>query len=59
LVKNFPTADAIPPAGSHFYRFFKDSKHYNEFLHGNTGVLKAEMLPIAKESISKKRSRAN
>jgi len=29
LVGNLPTADAFPPSGSHFYRFFNDSKHYN------------------------------
>jgi len=60
LVGNLPTADAFPSSRSHFYRFFNDSEHYNEFLHGNISVLGAEMLPIAKESISsKKRSRDN
>ena len=60
LVGNLPTADALPPSGSHFYRFFNDPEHYHEFLHGNTSVLGAEMLPIAKDSISsKKRSRDN
>jgi hypothetical protein len=48
LVENLPTVDAIPPSGSHFYRFF---------LHGNTSVLGAEMLPLTKESTTKKRSR--
>jgi len=57
LVESLPTADAIPPAGSHFYRFFNDSEEYNNFLQGRDGVLGAEMLPITKESISKKRSR--
>jgi len=56
LVENLPTVDAIPPSGSHFYRFFNDSEHYNEFLHGNTSVLGAEMLPLTKESTTKKRS---
>jgi hypothetical protein len=60
LVEKLPTADAFPTSGSHFYRFFNGSEHYNEFLHGNISVLGAEMLPIAKESISsKKRSRDN
>jgi hypothetical protein len=49
--------DAIPPSRSHFYRFFNDSKHYHEFLHGNCSILGAELLPINKESICKKRSR--
>jgi len=57
LVENLPTVDAIPPSGSHFYHFFNDSEHYNEFLHGNTSVLGAEMLPLTKESTTKKRSR--
>jgi len=55
LVGNLPTVDAFPPSGSHFYRFFNDSEHYNEFLHGNTSVLGAEMLPIAKENIRSKK----
>jgi hypothetical protein len=57
VVENLPTVDAIPPSGSHFYRFFTESEHYHEFLHGNSSVLGAEMLPIIKESTSKKRSR--
>ena len=57
LVENLPTVDAIPPSGSHFYRFLTESEHYHEFLHGNSSVLGAEMLPIIKESTSKKRSR--
>ena len=57
LVESLPTADVIPPAGSHLYRFFNDSEEYNNFLQGHDGVLGAEMLPITKESISKKRSR--
>jgi hypothetical protein len=57
LVENLPTVDAIPPLGSHFYRFFNYSEHYNEFLHGNTSILRAEMLPLTKESTTKKRSR--
>jgi len=56
-VEKLPTVDAIPPSGSHFYRFFNDSEHYNEFLHGNTSVLGAEMLPLTKESTTKKRLR--
>jgi len=51
LVGNLCTADAFPPSGSHFSCFFYD----NEFLHGNTSVLGAEMLSIAKESISSKK----
>jgi hypothetical protein len=57
LVEKLPTVDAIPPSGSHFYRFFNDSEHYNEFLHGNASVLGAEMLPLTKESTTKKRLR--
>jgi hypothetical protein len=57
VVENLPTVDEIPPSGSHFYRFFTESEHYHEFLHGNSSVLGAEMLPIIKESTSKKRSR--
>jgi len=57
VVENLPTADAIPPAGSHFYRFFNDSVDYNEFLHGNNHVLGAELLETVKDSIGKKRSR--
>jgi len=56
VVENLPTVDEIPPSGSHFYRFFTESEHYHEFLHGNSSVLGAEMLPIIKESTSKKRS---
>ncbi len=57
VVENLPTVDEIPPSGSHFYRFFTESEHYHEFLHGNSSVLGAEMLPIIKESTCKKRSR--
>jgi len=46
-----------PPSGSHFYRLFNDSEEYKNFLQGHNGVLEAEMLPITKESISKKWSR--
>ncbi len=56
LVGSLPAVDTIPPAGSHFHRFFTDTEHYNEFLQGHS-VLGAEMLPITMESISKKRSR--
>jgi hypothetical protein len=56
LVESLPAVDTIPPAGSHFHRFFTDTEHYNEFLQGHS-VLGAEMLPITMESISKKRSR--
>jgi hypothetical protein len=55
LVESLPAVDTIPPAGSHFHRFFTDSEHYNQYLQRHS-VLGAEMLPITKESISKKRS---
>jgi hypothetical protein len=52
--KAFPQRMRAPPSGSHFYRLFNDSEEYKNFLQGHNGVLEAEMLPITKESISKK-----
>ena len=56
VVDNLPAADTIPSAGSRFYNFLTDSKHYNDFRRGRN-VLGAEMPETVQDSIDKKRSR--